>query len=204
MIAILDYGVGNVQALLNMYEHLGFDAFATDNADTLAESDRIILPGVGAFDAAMSKLREKQLIPALEYAVMQRKVPFLGICLGMQLLARDSEEGSDKGLGWIEASVKRINIPLNSLVKVPHIGWEEIMPTCPTMLFPANNTSERFYFVHSYHVVCDHYAHICATVDYGGRLCCAVNKGNIWGVQFHPEKSHRYGMRLLSSFASEV
>lgn len=202
MIAVLDYGIGNVKALLNMYEYLGIEAIATQDAGVLSAASGIILPGVGAFDAAMARLIGANVIPALERAVFDLRVPFLGICLGMQILGRRSDEGNCRGLGWINATVKRLDVGPNSNLKVPHIGWEQVRPTRPSMLFPDINVSNRFYFVHSYHMVCDAHADVIATVDYGGELCCAIGKENIIGVQFHPEKSHRYGMQLLKTFAS--
>lgn len=199
MITIVDYGVGNIQAILNMFDYLGIEAQASTDVGVIAEADKLLLPGVGAFDKAMTALNSGGMVEALEYAVHQRRVPVLGICLGMQLLTRKSAEGSLAGLGWIDADVQRIQIQSALGLKVPHMGWSEVEPSRPSDLFAS--MSERFYFVHSYHVVCDEPTDVLATVDYGGKLCCAVNRDNIWGVQFHPEKSHRYGMRLLSNFA---
>lgn len=202
MITIVDYGVGNIQALLNMLDHLGVEAQASAAPDAIATAEKLILPGVGAFDKAMMALNAGGLIPALEYAALQQRVPVLGICLGMQLLARHSAEGTLAGLGWIAADVRRIEVPHGSELKVPHMGWGEIEPIRLSPLFLLTGALERFYFVHGYHVVCEDPSDVLATVNYGQRLCCAVNRGNVWGVQFHPEKSHRFGMRLLSAFAA--
>ena len=197
---IVDYGVGNIGALTNMLEHLGFESFSSDNPSEIARADKIILPGVGAFDAAMKNLRDPALLDALSTAALDRKRPILGICLGMQLLTESSEEGSEMGLGWIRGSTRRIPATVPEL-KVPHIGWASIDIAKPTSLFSNGPSSERFYFAHSFHVECQNPGDVLATTEYGGKICVAVERENIFGVQFHPEKSHRFGMRLLSSFA---
>jgi glutamine amidotransferase len=200
MITIVDYGVGNIQTLINIYDYLGFDAISSYDSNVIAESTQLILPGVGSFDRAMFSLQESNLLPALEYAVQVRQVPVLGICLGMQLMTRGSEEGKLPGLGWIDADVKRINISANSELRVPHIGWTEVRPSKLSSLFPDEEV-KYFYFVHGYHVVCDHVQNVLATFEYEESLCCAINDRNIFGVQFHPEKSHKYGMGILRRFA---
>lgn len=202
MITIVDYGVGNVAALVNMYDDLGFESQVTREKDEIAAADKLILPGVGAFDTAMRTLRFHGLVAPLEHAVLQRGVPILGICLGMQLLARRSEEGTEPGLGWIPADVIRIDPRGRADLKVPHIGWAVVRPLKPSPLFafPARE-AERFYFVHSYHVCCDDPADRAAIIEYGSEICCSVARENISGVQFHPEKSHRFGKRLLRDFA---
>lgn len=201
MITIVDYGVGNIKAILNMFDYLSIEAQATNDVGLIAHAEKLLLPGVGAFDKAMTALNSGGLVEALEYAVHQQRVPVLGICLGMQLLARKSAEGSLPGLGWIDADVQRIEVPHGQGFKVPHMGWAEVEPSHPSSLFPLMGEGERFYFVHSYHVVCDDPTDVLATVNYGSTLCCAINRDNVWGVQFHPEKSHRFGMQLLSRFA---
>ena len=202
MITVVDYGVGNIGAILNMLDYLGIDAQASGDPDVLERADQLILPGVGAFDKAMSTLRSRQLIEPLNRAVLERKVPVMGVCLGMQLLARRSEEGNEAGLGWIDADVRRITLPAGSALKVPHIGWMEIQPARSSLLFDPGLPTERFYFDHSYHVTCDRQKDVSATIDYGMPMCCAVQVGNVSGVQFHPEKSHRFGMRLLRAFGA--
>lgn len=203
MITIVDYDVGNVAALVNMYDDLGLDAEITREHRRIAAADKLILPGVGAFDHAINTLRAHDLVGPLEEAVLGRKVPVLGICLGMQLLARRSEEGIQPGLGWLRADVVRIRPPQGSDLKVPHVGWANVHPTGPSPLFPSSNgVLERFYFVHSYHVVCDRAEDVAATIDYGGPICCAVSAGNVFGMQFHPEKSHRFGKRMLADFGA--
>lgn len=201
VITIVDYGVGNVQALLNLFDYLGIEAGTSKDPDAILNARKLVLPGVGSFDKAMLELNARGLIAPLEKAVLHQRVPVLGICLGMQLFARKSAEGSAQGLGWIAADVQRIEPPIGSNLKVPHVGWSEVDPKYQSPLFPVNAERERFYFVHGYHVVCDYTSDILATVDYGQPLCCAVHRDNIWGVQFHPEKSHRFGMRLLTAFA---
>lgn len=200
MIIVVDYDIGNVGAILNMLDYLGIEAMASSDANQIAAADKLILPGVGAFDKAMLRLRERGLIEPLNTAVLHRRIPVLGICLGMQLLTRCSEEGQEAGLGYIDAETKRIRIPTSSDLKVPHIGWMEVVPTRQSRLFNTIQPVERYYFNHGYHVVCADPSAVSATVFYGDKLCCAVEVGNIFGVQFHPEKSHRFGMRLLSSF----
>ena len=202
MITIVDYGVGNVGALISMFDHLGCDAEVKSDGGSIRRARKLVLPGVGAFDHAMRELHAQRLIEPLEEAVLGRSVPVLGICLGMQLLARRSEEGSEPGLGWLPADVRRISPPPDSGLKVPHVGWSLTTATPRSVLFDSGSGAERFYFTHSFHVHCDREADEAAYVEYGGRLTCAVHSGNIHGVQFHPEKSHRFGMRLLSAYAS--
>ena len=202
MITIVDYGVGNTGALLNMFDYLGIDAEAAATPDAIARARKLVLPGVGAFDKAMATLRERRLVDALDDAVLSRQIPVLGVCLGMQLLARCSEEGVERGLGWIAADVRRIVLPSGSPLKVPHIGWLEARPTRSSPLFDSTADDSRFYFDHSYHMVCDDPSDVTAMIAYGTPLCCAVAHRHISGVQFHPEKSHRHGMRLLRAFAT--
>ena len=202
MITVVDYGVGNIGALLNMFDHLGVEAEARADAAALANAERLVLPGIGAFDRAMRTLRERGLVEPLSEAVLGRRVPVLGVCLGMQLLARRSEEGVEPGLGWVAADVRRITVAPGSGLKVPHIGWAEIRPRRASALFAGALPEERYYFDHGYHMVCDHEADATAVFDYGSALVCAVESGHVMGVQFHPEKSHRFGMRLLTAFAT--
>lgn len=201
MITIVDYGVGNIGALTNMYDYLGIDAIATAEPERIAAASHLLLPGVGAFDKAMAELRARGLIGPLNHAVRERRTPLLGICLGMQLLARRSEEGQAEGLGWIDADVVRIPQPPGSSLKVPHMGWADIRVKHPSALFPSASGGERFYFAHSYHMICDRSEDMVATINYGSDLTCAVRSGNVHGAQFHPEKSHRFGMRVLQAFA---
>lgn len=199
MITIVDYGVGNIGALTNMFDHIGVDCVTSSEPSAIAAAERLLLPGVGAFDKAMRELRDRNLVEPLQAAVAHG-TPLLGICLGMQLLARRSAEGSEPGLHLIEADVLRIPQTASSL-KVPHMGWAELSIVRANRLFPAGANGERFYFAHSFHVVCDDARDTIATIEYGTVLTCAVQHANVYGAQFHPEKSHRYGMRVLKAFA---
>ena len=204
LIVIVDYGVGNLGALVNMFDFLGFESMASRNPQEIAHADKLILPGVGAFDRAMLNLRKYDLITPLEDAVLGRHVPVLGVCLGMQLLGKSSEEGVEAGLGWFDARSIKIDAPPSLGLKVPHIGWSEVRPNKPSPLFAESTSQSRFYFVHSYHLQCQRNEDVVAVVEYGVELCSAVSSRNIHGVQFHPEKSHRHGMALLKSFVERT
>jgi len=202
-VCVVDYGVGNIGAMLNMFDYLGIEARAVGDSKGILAAAKLVLPGIGAFDKAMQTLHDRQLIQALNEAVLQQRTPVIGVCLGMQLLARRSEEGQLPGLGWIPADVVRIEVAAGSGLKVPHIGWSDVAPQPGHSLFAApepGSEAERFYFDHGYHMVCDNPTDQAATTEYGQTLCCAVQRGHIAGVQFHPEKSHRFGMRLLSAW----
>ena len=200
MITIVDYGVGNVASLRNMLEYLGFQTDSASRPEEIESAARLILPGVGAFDHAMATLNARELGEPLRQAAA-RGTPLLGVCLGMQLLARGSEEGGIAGLGLIDAAAERLAPDPAARLKVPNIGWVEVEPVPGAPLFSKAEGPERFYFVHSYHLVCRDPADVAATIDYGGPVTVAVSRGNVHGVQFHPEKSHRFGMRLLKAFA---
>lgn len=200
MIAIVDYDMGNVASVANMLKRVGATkAVLTRDPQVLSKADKIILPGVGAFDKGMRNLAEFGLMPALNDAAINRRVPILGICLGMQLLTQSSEEGTEAGLGWIRGSTVRFRFPADSALKVPHMGWNHVTAARETALFATSERS-RFYFVHGYYVACENPQDVIATATYGFEFACAVNHGNVYGVQFHPEKSHRFGMRLLEGF----
>lgn len=204
MITIVEYGVGNVGSTLNMLDHLGVDAEASSDPWKIEGAERLILPGVGAFDVAMRTLRTRGLLGPLQSAVIGRRVPVLGVCLGMQLFARCSEEGVEPGLGWIAADVVRIPVSDPEVTKIPHVGWTDVRVSRPNRLLGGSGSDQRFYFAHSYVMICDDCFDVTGTFEYGDQtqLCCAVEKDNIMGVQFHPEKSHRFGMRVFSRFAS--
>ena len=201
MIAIVDYGMGNVGSILNMLRKIGAPACIASSGDALANADKIVLPGVGSFDAAMTRLAELDMIPLLNQKVLAEKTPVLGICLGMQLLTKSSEEGTLPGLGWLNARTVRFNFQASPLLKVPHMGWNEVKPRSDETLWSNFDDAPSFYFVHSYHLVCDDPDDVIGTTHHGYEFASAVRKDNIRGTQFHPEKSHRFGLRLLQNFA---
>lgn len=198
MITILDAGISNVGSLRNMLKKIGQKVTIAQDAETLAQADRLILPGVGAFDAGIKRLQESGLTETLNDLAHRRAIPILGVCLGMHLMCRSSEEGSMPGLNFFDADVKEIKAT-NDL-KVPHMGWNKTTPITDHKLMQGDNNI-RFYYVHSFHVACDHAQDIMATTQYGNTLTAGIAKDNIMAVQFHPEKSHRFGMQLLSNFA---
>ena len=201
MIGIVNYGLGNVQAFANIYKRLNIPVIIADTTEAILASDRIILPGVGAFDWAMKRLEASGLRPALEEAVSRGK-PILGICVGMQILARRSDEGTLPGLGWIDGEVKRFDEnTFNQKTRLPHMGWNDVAPCNGSGLFRELETGARFYFLHSYYFVPRNPDHVLATTDYNGRYASAVQAGHVLGVQFHPEKSHAWGIQLLKNFA---
>lgn len=200
MIAIVDYDMGNVASVANMLKRIGAAApVLTRDPAVLAKAERIILPGVGAFDKGMRNLSDFGLREALDDAALVRRVPILGICLGMQLLTESSEEGSAPGLGWIKGTTVRFRFPPESDLKVPHMGWNYVAATRANPLIRSDERT-RFYFVHGYYVKCTDESEVLGTARYGGDFACAVSRRNIFGVQFHPEKSHRFGMELLQGF----
>ena len=205
MITIVDYGVGNLGSIVNMLKKVGVKAEASSNPDVLRKAEKLILPGVGAFDAGMKKLNETGLIPVLNELVLEKKVPVIGLCLGMQLMTKRSEEGTEAGLGWIDAETVRFKFGAeNAHLKVPHMGWNTLDIRRPHPLVTDLEPESRFYFVHSYHIVCADEADVVAYTDYGYPLAAIINKGNIMGAQFHPEKSHKFGMQLLKNFAERL
>ena len=187
-----------------MLDFLGFECAASRDPKDIVCASKLILPGVGAFDRAMLNLRKYDLVAPLEEAVLGGRTPVLGVCLGMQLLGKSSEEGAEAGLGWIDANSVKINATTQIELKVPHIGWSQVTPRSNSLLFADSTSDPRFYFVHSYHLQCVQEEDVAGVVHYGSELCCAVSSRNIYGVQFHPEKSHRYGMALLRSFAERA
>ncbi len=202
MIHIVDYGLGNVQAFANMYKRLGFEATRAKTAAELTGATKIILPGVGAFDKAMELLDASGMRPVLEDLVVEKKVPVLGICVGMQILASASDEGTSAGLGWIPGRVRSFaSVEESSMLPLPHMGWNDVAPGQGSALFAGLEADARFYFLHSFFFDSSDPAHVSARATYGLNFGCAVSSGNVHGVQFHPEKSHHYGALLLKNFA---
>ncbi len=198
MVSIIDYGVGNLGSLVNIHKRLGLSVDVADTPDLVERSTHLILPGVGSFDAAIIKLRESGLLDSLEKSVIDFGKPILGICLGMQMMTDGSEEGELDGLGWVSGRARRFDFA--SGLKIPHVGWNTVESVRKNCLF-SGNSFLRYYFVHSFHVVCDDVGHIIGRTDYGIEFTSAFCKDNIYGVQFHPEKSHNFGKTLLNKFS---
>lgn len=201
MVGIIDYKVGNIGSIINMLQRLGVDSIAVKDATSLTKCKSFILPGVGAFDEGMYNLKNSGMLTALEQEVMRNKKPLLGICLGMQLLTNGSEEGQLAGLGWFNANTKKFAFPENSIFKIPHMGWDYIEVNKPSSLLNSS-ARQRFYFVHSYYVECEEEQDILASCTNGVDFTCAISHDQIYGVQFHPEKSHRFGMEVLQNFCA--
>lgn len=200
MVVIVDYGVGNLGSILNMFKKVGAKAIVSGEPAVIRSADKLLLPGVGAFDAGIQSLDNSGLRPLLDECVLHLNKPVLGICLGMQLMAKRSDEGVLPGLAWIDAEVMRIT-PADPTMKVPHMGWNLVQVAKEDPLVTGLPGESRFYFVHSYKVVCMNQADVLLNTTYGQTFHSAFRSGNIWGVQFHPEKSHKFGMRLLKNFA---
>ena len=200
MITIIDYKTGNLGSIQNILKRIGEESVVTSDKTEIERATKLILPGVGAFDTGMRNLMELDLVGILNEKVQADKIPVLGICLGMQLLSEASEEGSLKGLGWINAENKRFNF-INSLdYKIPHMGWNFVQQHKESKLFNSMFSDARFYFVHSFYFKANDPSDILTTTNYEIEFTSAVEKGNILGVQFHPEKSHKFGMKLLKNF----
>jgi glutamine amidotransferase len=200
MITIVDYGMGNLGSIQNMFKRIGVPVEVTSDVILIAQSQKILLPGVGAFDSAMQRINDSGLREVLDRKALEERVPVLGICLGMQLLTRDSEEGHIPGLGWIPAATRRF--PIIDGLKVPHMGWNVVDPIQPCLLTYGLPVEPRFYFVHSYYVQVDDPDDAVLKAHYGVTFDAAISRGNIYGAQFHPEKSHKFGMQLLANFAN--
>ncbi|MDT8858155.1 imidazole glycerol phosphate synthase subunit HisH [Paracoccaceae bacterium Fryx2] len=201
MIGIVDYGLGNVRAFENIYRRLGIAAMPVRTAAELLAADRLILPGVGAFDWAMARLTASDMVEPLRARVLDEGVPVLGVCVGMQIMADGSDEGSSAGLGWIPGQVERFRDEwFNDRTHLPHMGWNDIDPEGEAAIF-AGIQNPRFYFLHSYYFCPVDDAHVAARTQYGVRFASALRRGNIWATQFHPEKSHDWGVQFLRNFA---
>ena len=201
MIVIIDYGMGNLGSIQNMLRKVGADSVITVDPNIIAAADKLILPGVGAFDGAMENLDRLGIIQLLNEQVLDNGKPVLGICLGMQLMTKRSTEGNLPGLGWLDAETLKFG---NIAQRVPHMGWNTVEVTREDPLFKDMYPEPRFYFVHSYYVKCNDGSNVLTTTSYGGDFCSSFVKNNIRGVQYHPEKSHKFGMRLLKNFAEMV
>jgi imidazole glycerol-phosphate synthase subunit HisH len=198
MITVVDYGMGNLGSVLNMLKRVGAPAKVSEDIGDIEKAEKILLPGVGAFDAAMERLTSTELRQALDYKAKEEKVPVLGICLGMQLLTRGSEEGKLPGLGWIPSYTYRFP---SSELKVPHMGWNLVQRKESSPLTEGFGEEYRFYFVHSYYVKAENEKDSILQTTYGVTFDSGVQRDNIFGAQFHPEKSHRFGMQLFKNFA---
>ena len=200
MIAIVDHGMGNLGSVQNMLRRIGADSVRTTDPVEIARADRIVLAGIGGFDGAIERLEKLGLVDVLNERVLEARVPILGVCLGMQLMAHTSEEGEFRGLGWLNADVRRFDFGDGPRLPVPHVGWEEISVVGKSPLFDRSAEHARFYFSHAYHLVCHDPADVAATATYGYPFAAAVHRGNILGTQFHPEKSHVFGMDVYRRF----
>jgi glutamine amidotransferase len=203
VITIVDYGLGNVLAFANIYKRLNIDVSIARGPADLQNASKIILPGVGAYDHAMTRLEQSKMRPVLDELVQRKHVPVLGVCIGMQMLARGSDEGKVPGLGWLDADVRSFKGQPSFDLPIPHIGWNDVeVAPGGSGLFTHLEADARFYFLHSYYLDCDDIADIAAVSTYGLRFSCAVRRANVYGVQFHPEKSHEHGTQLLKNFAA--
>lgn len=204
MIAVINYGMGNTGSILNMLKKIGAEAITTDKIEDIHKADKIILPGVGTFDNGISNLHALGLVEAMKIEVLENKKPFLGICLGMQLLGRSSEEGQMEGLNLIPFDNIKFSFDSSLNLKIPHMGWDIVKFNTDDQLFTDIKGTQRYYFVHSYHAVCDLVENSLISCNYGYEFTAAVKKDNIYGVQFHPEKSHKFGMKLMENFAGRI
>lgn len=203
MITIIDYGLGNIKAFANIYERLNINVKIAKTKNDIHGAEKLILPGVGAFDFAMSQLNSSGMRDVIEKEVISNKVPVLGVCVGMQMLANSSEEGKLDGLGWIEGTVNKFDKKLfnSDFCRLPHMGWNNVNQFNKSNLFSNVPDLGRFYFLHSYYFNCNDNNNIISTSTYGSAFASAVNSNNIFGVQFHPEKSHFLGVQVLNNFA---
>lgn len=205
MIAVIDYGIGNVNSIINIFNKIGVPSMLTNDIEQIGKANKLILPGVGSFDEGMQRLKKSGLVDIIKKHAIEDRKPLLGICLGMQMLGRRSEEGEEPGLNFIPFDNKRFVFENNTSLKIPHMGWDIVTITGKDdPLIEGLNQIQRYYFAHSYHAVCDSEDNVLMRCEYGYSFAAAVKKGNIYGVQFHPEKSHQFGMALLGNFARRV
>lgn len=199
-VVIIDYNIGNIASIINMTRKIGYIAKLSNNPAEISKADALLLPGVGAFDSGMKNLKSSGLITVIEDKVLNQRTPILGICLGMQLLTKKSEEGVESGLGWINCETVKIKASTKDRIKIPHMGWNSVHPKNKKSIFKDFELDPRFYFVHSFCVDCRNSNNILGTTHYGNTFASSIYRDNIYGVQFHPEKSHRFGMQLLKNF----
>ncbi len=203
MIAIIDYGVGNIKAFANIYKNFNMEFKIAKTKEDLAGATKLILPGVGSFDHAMLSLQDSGMKEKLDELVLEKKLPVIGICVGMQMLAKSSEEGKLPGLGWINGVVKKFDVSkFSQNMPLPHMGWNNIELIQPNRLTDHLESKPKFYFLHSYYFECNDSKDSIALADYGAKFTCMVNHQNIYGIQCHPEKSHHNGMQLLKNFGA--
>jgi len=200
MITIVDYGMGNLGSIKNMFKRIGVPTVLAADPEAIEKADKLVLPGVGNFDQAMKRINSSDLREILDRKALLERIPILGICLGMQLLTQSSEEGTLLGLGWIKAVTRRF--PKTSKLKVPHMGWNIVSPVRESPISKNLPDEIRFYFVHSFYVHVENEEDSILKAHYGINFDAAIQHGNIFGVQFHPEKSHKYGMQFLKNFAN--
>jgi len=201
MVTIVDFGMGNLRSIQHKMLRMGIECAVSSEPAEVARAEVLVLPGVGHFARGMANLRHLGLIELLHQKVMAEKTPVMGICLGMQLFSKWSEEGEVEGLGWIDAVTRRFRFDgALAHLKIPHVGWNEIRPVRASPLLDSIESRQRFYFTHSYHVVCSNQADVLATTSYGYDFVSCVEQGHLFGTQFHPEKSHRRGMELVRNF----
>jgi glutamine amidotransferase len=201
MIAIINYGVGNLTSVLNMFKRIGADTLITSDAEEIKNADRLLLPGVGHFDSCMQRFNESGLRTIVEQKAFEQKVPLLGICVGAQMMTRGSEEGVEKGLGWVNADTIRFRLDDQPHLKIPNMGWNELMITQPSPLWNDLAEDARFYFAHSFHFQFDNDDMVTGKAKYGYEYPVAFRNKNLFATQFHPEKSHKFGMKVLENFS---
>jgi imidazole glycerol-phosphate synthase subunit HisH len=201
MITIIDYGMGNLGSVHNMFKYIGVNTSITNSISEIEKAKKILLPGVGSFDKAISKIEELNLKAVLDYKALEEQIPILGICLGMQILTNSSEEGRLRGFGWIPGKTIKFISKDDKKIKIPHMGWNITTNRNESILTSDLPNDSRFYFVHSYYVKVVNRAHVILETHYGSRFDAAIQRENIFGAQFHPEKSHRFGMKFLENFS---
>jgi glutamine amidotransferase len=204
VITIVDYGTSNLGSMQNMLRKIGTASRIAASPHDLEDATKIIVPGIGSFDAGMNKLQQSGMIPVLNRKVLVERIPILGVCLGMQLMTESSEEGELPGLGWIEAQTLRFDQRSDPGLKVPHMGWNEVIPAKPSALIAEFPSEARFYFAHSFYVKCKSAEDVLLRFSYGANtFAAAFQRGNLMGAQFHPEKSHRFGMAFFRNFVEQ-